>query len=72
MLHEVLDTLHSEGLDIVECHAAVIGGERNAKHEDADVFIVRPRGKQKDFDNEKLAELKHSLMEMLGQARDSP
>jgi len=68
MLHEVLETLHHEGLDIVECHAAVIGGERNALHEDADVFIVRPRGKQKDFDNEKLAELKQSLMEMLGQA----
>jgi hypothetical protein len=29
---------------------------------------VRPRGKQKDFDDEKLQEIKHDLMCMLGHA----
>uniref|UniRef100_A0A7S2CBR8 ACT domain-containing protein n=1 Tax=Haptolina brevifila TaxID=156173 RepID=A0A7S2CBR8_9EUKA len=65
MLHEVLETLHAEGLDIVEAMAHVEGGERSAKHQDSDVFIVRPRGKTKDFDDEKLLELKKALTEML-------
>jgi hypothetical protein len=66
MLHEVLDTLHSEGLDIVEARAAIAGGSAKSDHIDSDIFIVRPRGKQKDFDNEKLRDIKNALMEMLG------
>jgi len=66
MLHEVIDTLHAEGLDIVEARAAVTGGNPDAEHEDMDAFVVRPRGKQKDFDDEKLKEIKHHLMEMMG------
>ena len=54
MLHEVIDTLHEEGLDIVEARAAVAGGNPDREHEDVDAFVVRPRGKQKDFDDEKL------------------
>ena len=44
----------------------MVGGERDADHTDADAFVVRPRGKQKDFDDEKLHEIKHHLMSMLG------
>lgn len=66
--HQVLDTLHTEGLDIVEARVDVKGGNVDAEHTDSDVFIVRPRGRQKDFDDEKLHDIKHHLMGMLGQA----
>ncbi len=67
MLHEVIDTLHAEGLDIIEAHIEVIQGDLDTEeHVDSDVFIVRSRGKQKDFDSEKLHEIKHHLTELFG------
>jgi len=69
LLHDVLDTLHKGGLDIVEARALVASGDaEDEEHTDCDIFIVRPRGKQKDFDDEKLQEIKHDLMCMLGHA----
>ena len=68
MLHEVLDTLHCEGLDVLEADAHIVGGEKYAeRHTDCETFVVRPRGKHKDFDDEKVSDIKHHLMEILGQ-----
>jgi len=67
MLREVLDTLHAEGLDVVEAHADVANGTYvTDEHTDKDVFIVRSRGAVKDFDDEKLHEISHHLHELLG------
>jgi len=67
MLHEVIDTLHVEGLDIIEAHVEVIRGDQTSdEHVDSDVFIVRSRGKQKDFDSDKLHEMKDHLAELFG------
>ena len=65
MLREVLDTLHAEGLDVVEALADVESGDvASEQHTDSDVFIVRSRGAQKDFDEEKLREISHHLEEV--------
>jgi len=67
MLHEVLNTLHAEGLDVIEAQADISSGDMKSEdHMDRDVFIVRSRGAQKDFDDEKLHEIEHHLTELLG------
>jgi len=72
MLHEVIDTLHAEGLDIIEAHIEVLKGDKASdEHTDSDVFIVRSRGKQKDFDSEKLHDIRHHLTELFSSSEAS-
>jgi len=61
VLHEILNVLHAEGVDVIECRA-----EKTADDEDMDTFIVQSRGKQKDFDDEKLEDMRHHLQELVG------
>ena len=62
MLREVLDMLHASGVDILEAKAESDG------EFDVDVFVVQSRGNQKDFDDDKLEEMKHELQELLNDA----
>ncbi len=66
MLHDLLDSLHAQDLDVLEARAEVKGDIDDKHHKDSDIFVVRPRGKQKDFDEEKLKEIKHELEELMG------
>jgi hypothetical protein len=52
--------LHDAGLDVLEAHA-----ETDDVH-DVDVFLVRPRAGDSNFDDEKLEEISHHLVEALG------
>jgi len=62
VLHEILNSLHTEGLDVLECRA-----EKTEDDVDMDTFIVQSRGKQKDFDDEKLDDIRHHLQELVGE-----
>ena len=62
MLREVLDMLHASGVDILEAKAESDG------EFDVDVFVVQSRGNQKDFDDDKLEEMRHELQELLNDA----
>jgi len=62
VLHEILNTLHQEGVDVIECRA-----EKTDEGVDMDTFIVQSRGKQKDFDDEKLEDMRHHLQELVGE-----
>jgi len=59
LLKEMLDFFHGAGLDTLETRAESDGLF------DVDVFTVRSRGKQADFDDEKLEEIRHGLEELL-------
>ena len=48
---------------MLEARAEVQGDVDDEHHKDSDIFIVRPRGKQKDYDDEKLREIRHELEE---------
>ena len=59
LLHEILDSLHVEGVDVLESKM-----EHDGQH-DICVFVVTSRGKQKDFDNEKLEDIRHHIVELV-------
>ena len=65
---EIFNTLHASGLDILEARLATVRADDTA---DADIisfvnnFTVASRGKKKDFDDEKLEEMQHTLAEVL-------
>jgi len=59
VLHEILDSLHAEGVDVLESKM-----EHDGVH-DICVFHVTSRGAQKDFDNEKLEEIRHHISELV-------
>lgn len=60
VLHEILNAIHGEGMDVLECRSETDGTV------DCDYFVVQSRGKQKDFDDEKLEEIRHHIKEILG------
>ena len=62
MLHEILNAIHGEGMDVLECRVETDG------EVDTNYFVVQSRGKQKDFDDEKLQEIRHHIQEILGDA----
>ena len=65
---EIFSTLHASGVDIIEAKLATV---REDDSPDADIsqfvnnFTVCARGKKKDFDDDKLEEMQHSLAEVL-------
>jgi Kef-type K+ transport system membrane component KefB len=61
VLHEILDLLHVEGLDVIDGQSS-----RNLSGVDVNIYTVRSRGKQKDYDDEKLEMIKHHLQELVG------
>ena len=60
VLHEILNAIHGEGMDVLECRVETDGDV------DCNYFVVQSRGKQKDFDDEKLQEVRHHIQEILG------
>ena len=60
VLHEILNSIHGEGMDVLECRVETDGDV------DCNYFVVQSRGKQKDFDDEKLEEIRHHITEILG------
>ena len=60
VLHEILNAIHGEGMDVLECRVETDG------EVDTNYFVVQSRGKQKDFDDEKLEEIRHHITEILG------
>ena len=60
VLHEILNAIHGEGMDVLECRVETDG------EVDTNYFVVQSRGKQKDFDDEKLQEVRHHIQEILG------
>ncbi len=60
VLHEILNAIHGEGMDVLECRVETDG------EVDTNYFVVQSRGKQKDFDDEKLEEIRHHIQEILG------
>merc|ERR1740130_791710 len=62
VLHEILNAIHGEGMDVLECRVETDG------EVDTNYFVVQSRGKQKDFDDEKLQEIRHHIQEILGDA----
>jgi hypothetical protein len=60
VLHEILNAIHGEGMDVLECRVETDGDV------DCNYFVVQSRGKQKDFDDEKLEEVRHHITEILG------
>eukprot|EP00316_Scyphosphaera_apsteinii_P000295 CAMPEP_0119320298 /NCGR_PEP_ID=MMETSP1333-20130426/52113_1 /TAXON_ID=418940 /ORGANISM="Scyphosphaera apsteinii, Strain RCC1455" /LENGTH=1000 /DNA_ID=CAMNT_0007326993 /DNA_START=77 /DNA_END=3079 /DNA_ORIENTATION=+ len=60
VLHEVLNAIHGEGMDVLECRTETDGDV------DTNYFVVQSRGKQKDFDDEKLEDIRHHIKEILG------
>ena len=67
VLHEILNVLHAEGVDVLECRAEEVHDDDTGELVDMDTFIVRSRGKQKDFDDEKLDDMCHHLQELVGE-----
>eukprot|EP00941_MAST-03F_sp_MAST-3F-sp1_P002218 g2218.t1 len=59
LLREVMDQLHDEGMDVLECHAETDGIT------DADAFIITPRHGVKDVDDEKLHEIAHNIKDVI-------
>ena len=55
VLHEILNAIHGEGMDVLECRVETDGDV------DVNYFVVQSRGKQKDFDDEKLEDMRHHL-----------
>ena len=70
VLHEILNVLHAEGVDVLECRAEEVHDDDTGELVDMDTFIVRSRGKQKDFDDEKLDDIRHHLQELVGEDAD--
>lgn len=63
---ELLACLHGTGVDVLEAH--VYGVDHvSTEHVDAFVaqYVVISRGSKKDFDDEKLEEMEHALLEVL-------
>mmetsp|Transcript_37838 Transcript_37838/g.96082 ORF Transcript_37838/g.96082 Transcript_37838/m.96082 type:complete len:1041 (+) Transcript_37838:56-3178(+) len=60
VLHEILNAIHGEGMDVLECRVETDG------EVDTNYFVVQSRGQQKDFDDEKLQEVRHHIQEILG------
>ena len=60
VLHEILNAIHGEGMDVLECRVETDG------EVDTNFFVVQSRGKQKDFDDEKLEDIRHHIQEILG------
>jgi len=63
---ELLACLHGTGVDVLEAH--VYGVDHvSTEHVDAFVaqYVVISRGTKKDFDDEKLEEMEHALLEVL-------
>lgn len=60
VLHEILNAIHDEGMDVLECRCETDGDI------DCNYFVVQSRGKQKDFDDEKLQDIRHHIQEILG------
>jgi len=60
VLHEILNAIHGEGMDVLECRVETDGDV------DSNYFVVQSRGKQKDFDDEKLEDIRHHIQEILG------
>ena len=60
VLHEILNAIHGEGMDVLECRVETDG------EVDTNYFVVQSRGEQKDFDDEKLQEVRHHIQEILG------
>ena len=63
---ELLTCLHGTGVDVLEAH--VYGVDHvSTEHVDAFVaqYVVISRGTKKDFDDEKLEEMEHALLEVL-------
>jgi len=63
---ELLTCLHGTGVDVLEAH--VYGVDHvSTEHVDAFVaqYVVISRGSKKDFDDEKLEEMEHALLEVL-------
>jgi len=61
VLHEVLNLLHAEGVDVLQARVEPMEDEGC----DRDIFVLASRGKQKDFDDEKLHEMTHHLQEVI-------
>ena len=64
---ELLACLHGTGVDVLEAH--VYGVDHvSTEHVDAFVaqYVVISRGTKKDFDDEKLEEVRHHITEILG------
>ena len=60
VLHEILNAIHGEGMDVLECRVETDG------EVDTHYFVVQSRGRQKDFDDEKLQDIRHHIQEILG------
>ena len=63
---ELLACLHGTGVDVLEAH--IYGVDHvSTEHVDAFVaqYVVISRGSKKDFDDEKLEEMEHALLEVL-------
>jgi Kef-type K+ transport system membrane component KefB/glycine cleavage system regulatory protein len=60
VLHEILNSIHAEGMDVLEARVETDGDV------DINYFVVQSRGKQKDFDDEKLQDIRHHITEILG------
>jgi Kef-type K+ transport system membrane component KefB/glycine cleavage system regulatory protein len=64
---EMLGALHSAGLDVLQVQVYAVEHGSTTREVGAFVasYVVLPRGKGKDYDDEKLEEIHHHLMEVL-------
>ena len=64
--HDMLDALHHMGLDIFESEVHAFA-EPGSEEVDAFVasYVVLPRGPKKDYDDEKLQQMRHHLQEVI-------
>jgi hypothetical protein len=64
---DMLGCLHSAGLDVLQVSVYAVDHPSSALGVGAFVasYVVLPRGKKKDYDDEKLEEIHHHLMEVL-------
>ena len=60
VLKEIMNAIHGEGMDVIECRVETDGDV------DMHYFVVESRGRQKDFDDEKLQDIRHHIQEILG------
>uniref|UniRef100_A0A7S3AJY0 ACT domain-containing protein n=1 Tax=Haptolina ericina TaxID=156174 RepID=A0A7S3AJY0_9EUKA len=63
VLKEIMNAIHGEGMDVLECRVETDGDM------DSSYFVVQSRGKQKDFDDEKLEDIRHHIQEILGDTK---